>query len=312
MNLTKNIISQQIKDKAKELGFLACGIAKAQKLQEDEKPLKEYLEKGFHGKMKYMENHFEKRLDPTLLEEGAKSVISLLYNYYTPEKQKDTETPIISKYAFGIDYHLVIREKLNQLLEYIQTNFGEVKGRGFVDSAPVLERAWAQKAGLGWVGKNGNLLNKQLGSFFFISELIIDLELSYDSEITQNHCGECTRCIDACPTQAIVSPGQVDGSKCISYLTIELKDEIPIEFKGKMQNRVFGCDICQDVCPFNKKRATKHTEIQFEPKPELLQLTKKDWHNLSPDQFSILFKDSAVKRAKYKGLMRNLRFLSKK
>jgi len=309
MNLTKEIIGNKIKDKAKELGFLACGIAKAEKLQSDEKPLEEYLKKGFHGKMKYMENHFKKRLDPTLLEEGAKSVISLLYNYYTPEKQQDTEAPIVSKYAYGKDYHLVIREKLNLLLEFIQTNFGDVKGRGFVDSAPVLERAWAQKAGLGWIGKNGNLLNKQLGSFFFISELIIDLELSYDNEITQNHCGECTRCIDSCPTQAIIQPGTVDGSNCISYLTIELKDEIPDEFKGKMQNRVFGCDICQDVCPFNKKRATMHNEKQFEPKPELLQLTKKDWYNLSQEQFSFLFKDSAVKRTKYKGLMRNLKFI---
>ncbi|NJO88843.1 MAG: tRNA epoxyqueuosine(34) reductase QueG [Chloroflexia bacterium] len=309
MNLSKTIISQQIKDNAKELGFLACGIAKAEKLIDEEKPLKEYLGNGFHGKMKYMENHFEKRLDPTLLEQGAKSVISLLYNYYTSEKQSDPEAPIISKYAQGKDYHLVVREKLNKLLQFIKTSFGEVNGRGFVDSAPVLERAWAKKAGLGWIGKNGNLLNQKLGSFFFISELIIDLELEYDEEMTQTHCGECTRCIDACPTQAIVAPGKVDGSKCISYLTIELKDEIPPEFKGKMQNRVFGCDICQDVCPFNKKRATKHNEKQFEPKPELLKMTKNDWYELSQEQFSYLFKDSAVKRTKYEGFVRNLKFL---
>jgi epoxyqueuosine reductase len=311
MNLSKTIITQEIKEKAKELGFLACGIAKAEKLIESEMPLKNYLEKGFHGKMKYMENHFEKRLDPTLLEEGAKSVISLLYNYYTPEKQQDEEAPIISKYAYGKDYHLVIREKLNLLLEFISTNFGEVKGRGFVDSAPVLEREWAQKAGLGWIGKNGNLLNKQLGSFFFISELIIDLELDYNEEKSSNYCGECTRCIDACPTQAIVAPGSVNGSKCISYLTIELKDEIPSAFKGKMQNKVFGCDICQDVCPFNKKRAKKHSEKQFEPKPELLKMTKTEWYELSQEQFSALFKDSAVKRTKFKGLLRNLEFLKK-
>ncbi len=310
MNLSKTIISQQIKDKAKELGFLACGIAKAEKLIDEEKPLKEYLDNSFHGKMKYMENHFEKRLDPTLLEDGAKSVISLLYNYYTPEKQSGNEAPVISKYAYGKDYHLVIREKLNELLQFIETRFGEVNGRGFVDSAPVLERAWAKKAGLGWIGKNGNLLNKKLGSFFFISELIIDLELEYDEEIAQNHCGECTRCIDACPTQAIVKAGIINGSKCISYLTIELKDEIPSEFKGKMQNRVFGCDICQDVCPFNKKRAAKHNENQFEPKPELLKMNRNEWYGLSQEQFSYLFKDSAVKRTKYKGLMRNLRFLN--
>ncbi len=311
MNVSKTIITQEIKEKAKELGFLACGIAKAEKLVESELPLKNYLEKSFHGKMKYMENHFEKRLDPTLLEEGAKSVISLLYNYYTPEKQQDEEAPIISKYAYGKDYHLVIREKLNLLLEFISTNFGEVKGRGFVDSAPVLEREWAQKAGLGWIGKNGNLLNKQLGSFFFISELIIDLELDYNEEKSSNYCGECTRCIDACPTQAIVAPGSVNGSKCISYLTIELKDEIPSAFKGKMQNKVFGCDICQDVCPFNKKRAKKHSEKQFEPKPELLKMTKTEWYELSQEQFSALFKDSAVKRTKFKGLLRNLEFLKK-
>lgn len=289
---------------------MACGISKAQKLHESETPLKKYLTKNFHGKMKYMENHFEKRLDPTKLEEGAKSVISLLYNYYTTEKQSDNEAPILSKYAFGKDYHLVIREKLNKLLEYIQANFGEVKGRGFVDSAPVLERAWAQKAGLGWIGKNGNLLNKDLGSFFFISELIIDLELDYENEPAKDYCGKCTRCIDACPTQAIVAPKIVDGSKCISYLTIELKDEIPPEFEGKMQNRVFGCDICQDVCPFNKK-AKQNTEPDFEPSNKLLQLSKKEWFNIDESLFTELFKNSAVKRTKYTGLKRNLRFISK-
>lgn len=279
-------------------------------MHESETPLKKYLTKNFHGKMKYMENHFEKRLDPTKLEEGAKSVISLLYNYYTTEKQSDNEAPILSKYAFGKDYHLVIREKLNKLLEYIQANFGEVKGRGFVDSAPVLERAWAQKAGLGWIGKNGNLLNKDLGSFFFISELIIDLELDYENEPAKDYCGKCTRCIDACPTQAIVAPKIVDGSKCISYLTIELKDEIPPEFEGKMQNRVFGCDICQDVCPFNKK-AKQNTEPDFEPSNKLLQLSKKEWFNIDESLFTELFKNSAVKRTKYTGLKRNLRFISK-
>lgn len=289
---------------------MACGISKAEKLTESEKPLKTYLENGFHGKMQYMENHFEKRLDPTLLEEGAKSVISLLYNYYTSEKQQDKEAPILSKYAFGKDYHLVIREKLNQLLEFIQTNFGPVSGRGFVDSAPVLERAWAQKAGLGWIGKNGNLLNKDLGSFFFISELIIDLELEYDDEPAREYCGECTRCIDACPTDAIIAPKIIDGSKCISYLTIELKGEIPSEFDGKMQNRAFGCDICQDVCPFNKK-AKEHQEPAFRPSAELMHLSKNEWLNLSKEQFSLLFKNSPVKRTKFEGLKRNLNFIQK-
>jgi len=287
---------------------LACGISKAEFLENEEAGVKNYLQKGYHGKMKYMENHFDKRLNPQLLEEGAKTVISLLYNYYNPLKQIDPEAPIISKYAYGKDYHLVIKDKLAQLFEYIQSIGGEVKGRFFVDSAPILERAWAQKAGLGWIGKNGLLLNKDLGSFFFIAEVIIDLELDYNQEFAQNYCGKCTRCIDACPTKAIVSPGRVDARKCISYLTIELKGEIPNEYKNKLQNRVFGCDICQDVCPFNKK-SKLHSEPEFLPNQELINLSKEEWHNLDEQKFLKLFKKSAVQRTKYSGLRKNLNFI---
>ncbi len=287
---------------------MACGISKAEFLENEEAGVKNYLQKGYHGKMKYMENHFDKRLNPQLLEEGAKTVISLLYNYYNPLKQIDPEAPIISKYAYGKDYHLVIKDKLAQLFEYIQSIGGEVKGRFFVDSAPILERAWAQKAGLGWIGKNGLLLNKDLGSFFFIAEVIIDLELDYNQEFAQNYCGKCTRCIDACPTKAIVSPGRVDARKCISYLTIELKGEIPNEYKNKLQNRVFGCDICQDVCPFNKK-SKLHSEPEFLPNQELINLSKEEWHNLDEQKFLKLFKKSAVQRTKYSGLRKNLNFI---
>jgi len=256
-----------------------------------------------------MENHFEKRLNPQLLNEGAKSVISLLYNYYSNQKQTATEAPIISKYAYSKDYHIVIKEKLNQLLDFIKTIGGEVKGRVFVDTAPVLERAWAKQAGLGWIGKNGNLLNRNLGSFFFIAEIITDLELDYNKELAQNYCGQCTRCIDACPTNAIVAQGRVDARKCIAYLTIELKEEIPIEFKGKMQNRVFGCDICQDVCPFNKK-SKQNTDPNFTPVSHLMELSKEDWFNMDEKTFSVFFKNSAVQRAKFRGLKRNLDFIN--
>ena len=258
-----------------------------------------------------MENHFEMRLNPQLLEPGAKTVISLLYNYFTTQKQLDTEAPILSKYAYGKDYHLVVKNKLNQVLEFIQSISGETKGRVFIDSAPILERAWAKKAGLGWIGKNGNLLNKQFGSFFFIAEIIIDLELDCNAENAQNFCAKCTRCIDACPTQAIIEQGIIDPRKCISYLTIELKNEIPEEFKGKLKNRTFGCDICQDVCPFNKK-SKQNNEPEFLPSKELMELSKDEWHNMDEELFQKLFKNSAVKRTKYSGLKRNLNFIKGK
>lgn len=309
MDEDKKNISEKIKAEALRLGFLACGIAKAEKLTGEEEHLETYLKNGYHGQMRYMENHFEKRLDPTKLEEGTKSVIVLLYNYYTPVKQKDTDAPILSKYAYGVDYHFVIKDKLKLLLKYIQEKFGKINGRCFVDSAPILERAWAQKAGLGWIGKNGNLINKNFGSFFFISEILVDIELEPNNEIQINYCGRCKRCIEACPTNAIVNPGVVDGSKCISYLTIELKEEIPVEFKGKLEKRMFGCDICQDVCPFNIKRAKRHTEKQFEPSELLLNMAKEDWMNITQEKFSEVFKKSAVKRTKLKGLKRNIDFL---
>jgi epoxyqueuosine reductase len=301
-------ISLKIKEEALKLGFFACGFAKAVSLEKERNALDAYLKKGYHGNMKYMENHFEKRLDPILLQEGTKSVISVLYNYFTTKKQIDSKAPVLSKYAYGEDYHDVIKRKLNKLLNYIKTLNPEINGRVFVDSAPILERAWAQKAGLGWVGKNGNLIHKDSGSFFFIGELFVDIELEYNEIPIKNYCGQCTRCIEACPTKAIVAPGIVDGSKCISYLTIELKDEIPEEFKGKMQNRVFGCDICQDVCPFNKK-AQIHSEEAFNPTVELIQLKEDEWYTINEDTFKKLFGRSAVKRTKFSGLKRNLNFL---
>jgi epoxyqueuosine reductase len=301
-------ITENIRIEAKKLGFMACGISKSEFLEKEAESLKKYLDNGFHGNMKYMENHFEKRVNPALLHERTKSVISLLFNYFSIEKQIDDQTPIISKYAFGKDYHIILKDKLNKLIEFIEKIAGKINARAFVDSAPILEKAWAQKAGLGWIGKNGNLINKNFGSFFFIAEILIDLELEYNTETTKDYCGNCTRCIDACPTKAIVSPGIVDARKCISYLTIELKEEIPAEFKDKMRNRVFGCDICQDVCPFNKK-AIPNSEPEFQPSTELLQLSQDEWHNLDKITFSKLFKNSAVKRTKYEGLKRNLDFL---
>jgi epoxyqueuosine reductase len=257
-----------------------------------------------------MENHFDKRLDPRLLVDGAKSVISLLLNYYTEEKQSDATAPKISKYAYGEDYHVVIKEKLRQLMQFIETEIGEVSGRVFVDSAPVMDKAWAKKSGLGWIGKNSNLIHPKSGSFFFIAELIIDLELEADGPI-KDYCGTCTKCIDACPTDAIIEPYVVDGSKCISYLTIELKDALlPTEFKGKMDNWAFGCDICQDVCPWNRF-SLLHNEPRFNPSQNLLQLSKSDWQDLSEEVFSELFKLSAIKRTKFDGLKRNIAFLSK-
>jgi len=287
---------------------LFCGIAKVGFLEEEAPRLEAWLNKGMHGEMHYMENHFDKRLDPRLLVDGARSVISLGLNYYTDNVQADPLAPKISKYAYGEDYHVVIKDKLKQLLQIINEKIGEVGGRAFVDSAPVLDKAWAQKAGLGWIGKNTNLINQQTGSFFFLAELIVNIELEYDIEPSADHCGTCTRCIDACPTEAIVAPYVVDGSKCISYLTIELKNEIPEEFKGKMEGWMFGCDICQDVCPWNKF-SVLHNEPAFTPRPELLNLSSNDLKEITEDVFQKVFKNSAVKRAKFSGLKRNINFL---
>jgi epoxyqueuosine reductase len=300
--------SKIIKEKAEGLGFLSCGIAKAGFLQEEAPKLEQWLQEGRHGKMSYMENHFDKRLDPTVLVPGAKSVVSLLLNYHTEEKQSDPEAPKISTYAYGQDYHTVIKEKLTQLMLHLREEIGEIDGRVFVDSAPVMDKAWASKAGLGWVGKNTNLISKQVGSFFFIAELIIDLELEYDLPVT-DHCGSCTACLDACPTEALIAPYQIDGSKCISYATIELKEAIPDTFKDKMEGWAFGCDICQTVCPWNRF-ATPHQETAFMPKKELLDFTSKEWHELTEETFKRVFQKSAVKRAKFSGLERNIKFLS--
>jgi epoxyqueuosine reductase len=297
-----------IKTEAKNLGFVFCGIARAGFLEEEAPRLEKWLKNNMHGEMQYMENHFDKRLDPRLLVDGARSVISLGLNYYTENKQADPLGPKISKYAYGEDYHQVIKEKLKQLLSFISEHIGEINGRAFVDSAPVLDRVWAKKAGLGWIGKNTNLINKKTGSFFFLAELIIDLELEYDVEPTADHCGSCTRCIDACPTEAIIAPYVVDGSRCISYLTIELKNEIPTEFKGKMDNWIFGCDVCQDVCPWNKF-SVLHQEPSFNPHPELLGIDKHDWEDISEEIFQKIFKKSAVKRTKFNGLKRNIAFI---
>ena len=299
-----------IKTEAKRLGFLSCGISKADFLEEEAPRLEKWLKNNMHGEMQYMENHFDKRLDPRLLVEGSKSVISLLLNYFPSQTQQDPEAPKISKYAYGTDYHFVIKDKLKQLLAFIETEIGEVGGRAFVDSAPVLDKAWAAKSGLGWVGKNSNLLSKQVGSFFFIAELIVDLELDYDAPVT-DHCGSCTACIDACPTEAITEPYVVDGSKCISYFTIELKDQIPTEFSGKFDDWMFGCDVCQDVCPWNRF-SKPHNEPLFNPNPELLSMSKKDWEEITQEVFSEIFKKSPVKRTKFAGLKRNIEFLKDK
>ncbi len=297
-----------IKTLAATYGFDYCGIAKAQLLNEDARRLENWLSKGLHGSMQYMENHFDMRIDPSKLVPGAKSVITLLLNYY-PEQQQAADAPKISKYAFGNDYHEVIRNKLKLFLQEINEKIGEVHGRGFVDSAPVLERAWAQKAGIGWVGKNGNLINKQSGSFFFIATLIVDLELAYDNEFVKDYCGTCTKCIDTCPTDAILPDKVIDGSKCISYFTIELKDAlIPETMKNKFENWMFGCDVCQDVCPWNRF-AKPNNEISFMPIPEILNLSTSDWKEMTEESFKIIFKNSPLKRAKFEGIKRNLKFL---
>lgn len=295
-----------IKSEAQRLGFLSCGISQAGFLEEEAPRLENWLKNQMHGQMSYMENHFDKRLNPTLLVDDAKSVISLLLNYF-PSEIQNTDSYKISKYAYGQDYHFVIKEKLNELLHFIQTEIGEVSGRAFVDSAPVLDKAWAAKSGLGWIGKNSNLLTKQTGSFYFIAELIVDLDLEYDYKTT-DHCGSCTACIDACPTEAIVAPYVVDGSKCISYFTIELKENIPMEMKGKFDNWAFGCDVCQDVCPWNKF-SKSHNEPLFNPNPEIISFSKKDWEEITDETFRKVFKNSAVKRTKLDGLKRNVNFL---
>ncbi|WP_324028374.1 tRNA epoxyqueuosine(34) reductase QueG [Maribacter sp. BPC-D8] len=298
--------TNSIKTEAKRLGFLSCGISKSDFLEEEAPRLEKWLNKNMNGEMSYMANHFDKRLDPRLLVEGSKSVISLLLNYY-PEETQTEDSYKISKYAYGQDYHHIIKTKLRQLQEFITEEIGEVNGRAFVDSAPVLDKAWAAKSGLGWIGKNSNLLTQQVGSFYFIAELIVDLELEYDHAVT-DHCGTCTACIDACPTQAIVDPYVVDGSKCISYFTIELKNELPNEMKGSFDDWMFGCDVCQDVCPWNRF-SKPHNEPLFNPNPDLLSMTKKDWEEITVDVFQKVFKKSAVKRTKFDGLSRNIEFL---
>ncbi|GAB4344782.1 MAG: tRNA epoxyqueuosine(34) reductase QueG [Flammeovirgaceae bacterium] len=298
--------SEMIKHKSKELGFEYCGISKADFLEEEAPRLEKWLNQNAHGKMSYMENHFDKRLDPRLLVPNAKSVISLTMNYF-PEKDLSTENNYkIAKYAYGEDYHFVIKRKLNELFQYIKENIGEVEGRVFVDSAPVMERAWAAKSGLGWMGKHTLLIRKGVGSFFFLAEIISDLVLEEDSP-TKDYCGTCKRCIEACPTEAI-TPYWVDASKCISYLTIELKEAIPNDFKGKMENWIFGCDICQDVCPWNRFSTTTK-EKAFSPHPDLETMTKRDWIELTEEVFGKIFKKSAVKRTKFIGLKRNIDFL---
>ena len=296
-----------IKDKANELGFISCGISKAEFLEEEAPRLEKWLNQNLNGKMAYMERNFDKRLDPRLLVPDSKSVISLLFNYYTNKKQEDNQAPKISTYAFGEDYHFVIKRKLKELMSYIKIEIGDVGGRVFVDSAPIMEKAWASKSGLGWIGKNTNLISKKTGSFFFIAEVIVDLELEYDSPTT-DHCGSCTKCIDACPTEALIAPYQIDGSKCISYLTIELKDQIPNEFKDKMDNWAFGCDVCQTVCPWNRF-ANEHEEESFTPKEELLKMTKNEWSEITEEVFDKVFENSAIKRTKFDGLKRNIKFL---
>jgi epoxyqueuosine reductase len=302
-------ITKLIKIKANELGFMYCGISKADFLAEQAPKLENWLKNNMQGTMHWMENHFDKRLDPRKLHEGCKSVISVLLNYF-PEKHQIVETYKISKYAYGEDYHYVLKDKLNELLDFIKLNVGEVNGRAFVDSAPIMDKVWAEKSGLGWIGKNSNLINKQSGSFFFIGELLIDIELDYDGPI-KDYCGTCTACIDACPTEAIVEPYIVDGSKCISYYTIELKEMIPQNAKGKMNDWIFGCDICQDVCPWNRF-SSPTTETRFKPLENLIEFTKTDFEDLNEEIFKEFTKKSAIKRTKYNGLKRNIEFVKNK
>ena len=297
------------KECASTEGFAFTGISKAEKMEPEAKRLEEWLNQGMHGKMSYMENHFEKRIDPTLLVPGAKSVISLMYNYFPEKEPSDKSAPKIARYAYGKDYHHVIKRKLKTILYKLEEKLGRsIDGRCFVDSAPVLERDWAKRSGLGWVGKNTLLIHPKNGSYYFLAELILDVEFDYDGPI-KDFCGTCTKCIDACPTDAIAEDGYVlDGSKCISYFTIELKEEIPTEMKGKFENWMFGCDICQEVCPWNRF-STPHNEVNFEPHEDLLDMSQQDWEEISEDVFRKVFKGSAVKRTKYSGLTRNIEFL---
>lgn len=305
MNIQQN--TAFIKNIALGLGFANVGIAKVRRLDEEEDRLASWLQQEMHGKMHYMQNYFEQRLNPALLVPGAKSLISLLFNYYSDKKQIDPNAPKISMYAYGEDYHFVVKRKLKELLNELQKEIGNIDARVFVDSAPILERVWAKESGLGWIGKNSLLLNKQMGSYFFLAEIICDLELEYDAPV-KNHCGTCTACIDACPTDAIVEPYKVDGSKCISYLTIELKESIPAAFKGKMDNWMFGCDVCQQVCPWNSF-SMPNQDVAFQPKDELLSKNQNEWEEITEEVFQQLFKNSAVKRTKYAGLKRNIKFL---
>ena len=307
MPTNRSTYSELIKAEASRLGFISCGISKAEFLEEEAPRLEKWLKDGMQGEMSYMENHFDKRLDPTLLVPGARSVISLLYNYYPSETQR-SDTYKISKYAYGKDYHFVIKDKLKSLYNFILEEIGEVEGRVFVDSAPVMDKVWAARSGIGWIGKHSNLLTQQLGSFYFVAELILDLELAYDHPVT-DHCGDCTACIDACPTQAIVKPYVVDGSKCISYFTIELKNEIPTAHLGKFDDWIFGCDVCQDVCPWNRF-SKPHAEPLFNPRPEILNMEKSEWEEITADVFQDIFRKSAVKRTKFEGLKRNIKYVA--
>ncbi|MCF8303445.1 MAG: tRNA epoxyqueuosine(34) reductase QueG [Bacteroidales bacterium] len=303
-----NKYSRSIKEKARELGFFSCGIAPAEYLEEEEPRLQKWLDEGRHGTMQYMENHYHKRLDPSKLVEGAKSVIVLLTNYYPNEQFPDDAAYKISKYAYGKDYHFVLKDRMRRLMEFIRDEIGDSRMRAFVDSAPILERAYAVKAGLGWIGKNTLMITRRHGSFFFISEIITELELDYDQPFGGDYCGDCRRCIDVCPTGAITGRRELDASKCISYLTIELREKIPDQFKGQYDQWIFGCDICQDVCPWNRF-SFPHEEKEFLPHPDLLKMSKRDWEELDVEDYRKLFKKSAVKRAKFEGLKGNIAFL---
>ena len=305
----KETYTQWVKDEAHRLGFSACGISKARFLEDEAPKLEQWLQQNYHGSMNYMENHFDKRLDPRLLLPGAKTVISLLYNYF-PNELQTQESYQISKYAYGEDYHHVIKNKLKEMVASMQELFGDFQARVFTDSAPIMERSWAQKSGLGWLGKHSLLISKAKGSYFFLAEIILDLEFNYDQPLKTDHCGSCTRCIDACPTEAILPNNTIDGSKCISYFTIELKDEIPASYKNTFNNWAFGCDICQDVCPWNRF-SEPHQEPKFNPDQRLLQFNKSQWEELTEDVFREIFRRSAVKRTKFKGLKRNIDFLKK-
>ncbi|MGI9532892.1 tRNA epoxyqueuosine(34) reductase QueG [Lutimonas sp.] len=307
--INKERHSHWIKNEAARLGFTACGISKAAFLEEEASHLEQWLSNNYHGEMRYMENHFDKRLDPSLLVPGSKSVISLMYNYF-PHQHQDKESYQISKYAYGQDYHHVIKDKLKDLVKAMQLEMGSFHARVFTDSAPIMERAWARKSGLGWLGKHSLLISKKKGSFFFLAEIILDLELSYDTPFKTDHCGSCTKCIDACPTDAILPNNTIDGSKCISYFTIELKDAIPGQFKGQFDDWMFGCDICQDVCPWNRF-STPNKESDFDADERLLKYSKADWQDITKEVFNEIFKISAVKRTKFEGFKRNIEFLKK-